>query len=60
MLLQALQSNGLEQDAEIIANCDGKIYETRVQLQSAITYSLKVIESITHEQERLLEFWLHG
>ena len=60
MLLQALQSNGLEQEAEIIANCDGKIYETRVQLQSAITYSLKVSESITHEQERLLEFWLHG
>ena len=60
MLVRALESNGLDQETEIIANCDGKIYETKVQLQSAISYSLKVSESLTHEQECLLKFWLHG
>lgn len=60
MLLQSLQSNGLTQDAEIIANCDGKIYTTSITLQPAIQYSLNVRDSITHDQEQLLEFWLHG
>lgn len=60
MLLQSLQSNGLNKDAEIIANCDGKIYITSITLQPAIQYTLNVRDSITHEQEQLLEFWLHG
>ncbi len=59
MLMQSLQSNGLDQEAEIIANCDGKMYTASLKLQSSMTYSLKVSETITHEQERLLEFWLH-
>jgi len=60
MLLNSLQSNGFNKDAEIIANCDGKIYSTSVTLQPAIQYSLTIRDSITHEQEQLLEYWLHG
>ncbi|MGA1434723.1 MAG: M61 family metallopeptidase [Candidatus Kapaibacteriota bacterium] len=60
MLINALQSNGCEQPAHVLAQCDGRIYETHVQLILATTYSLKIADAITHEQERLLEFWLHG
>lgn len=60
MLINALQSNGTEGKAHIIAQCDGRIYETHVQLIAATSYSLKISEAISHEQEQLLEYWLQG
>lgn len=60
MFMQALQANGFEKEAEILAQCDGIIYSTKATLKPAINYSLKVKDTITHEQELLLEYWLHG
>jgi predicted metalloprotease with PDZ domain len=60
MLMQALQSNGKDQPAEIIAQCDGKMYSTKVTLQTAVQYSLKISDAVTHVQEVLIEYWLHG
>ena len=60
MLINALIANGMDKPASLIAQCDGLMYETKVHLIPAVTYSLKISDSITHEQERLLEYWLHG
>ncbi|MFM8840385.1 MAG: PDZ domain-containing protein, partial [bacterium] len=60
MLINALIVNGMDKPASLIAQCDGLMYETKVHLIPAVTYSLKISDSITHEQERLLEYWLHG
>ena len=60
MLINALQSQGIKQPAELIAQCDGRMYETKVQLIPAISYSLKISDTITNKQERLLEYWLNA
>ena len=60
MLINALQSHGSKQPAQLIAQCDGRMYETSVHLIPAMLCTLKISDTISGEQERLLDYWLNA
>lgn len=57
-LVELLQRNGTLQPAQILASCDGKVFEVQLTPSAKQEYRLVVKSTITEEQRTLLNYWL--
>ncbi|MBL7974475.1 MAG: M61 family metallopeptidase [Candidatus Kapabacteria bacterium] len=55
---ELLQRNGTLQPAQILASCDGKVFEVQLTPSAKQEYRLVVKNTITEEQRTLLNYWL--